>query len=85
MIFDRPCREAQFDPVDGDRYTRAGEAACVHPGKIGLVPDRTAAPREPSPAAALPPRRTPLVVVASFQESGRRRVSPAAEAASARR
>ncbi|MFE9476213.1 hypothetical protein ACFYOR_35015 [Streptomyces griseofuscus] len=56
VVFDRPCREAPFDPVDGHRYTRAGEPACVHPDKIGLVPDRAAARREPLPAAPQPPR-----------------------------
>lgn len=49
VIFDRPCREAPFNPVDGHRYTATGEPACVHPDKIGLDADRTAATTEPSP------------------------------------
>lgn len=49
VIFDRPCREAPFNPVDGHRYTAAGEPTCVHPDKIGLDADRTAATTAPSP------------------------------------
>ncbi|MEV6421667.1 hypothetical protein [Streptomyces sp. NPDC051662] len=53
VIYDRPCREAPFNPADGHRYTHAGEPVCVHPDKIGLVPDRAAAPYEVAP---LPPK-----------------------------
>ncbi|GAA2629894.1 hypothetical protein GCM10010425_30750 [Streptomyces spororaveus] len=58
IIFDRPCREAPFDPADGHRYTLAREPACVHPHKIGMPPDHTAAPYEPAPSFA-PPTLTP--------------------------
>lgn len=57
VIFDRPCRESPFEPADGHRYTTAGEPACVHPHKIGMAADRTAAPYEPPPAAAQPRTR----------------------------
>ncbi|MFI1956922.1 hypothetical protein ACH46L_03275 [Streptomyces althioticus] len=60
VIYDRPTREAPFNPDDGHRYDPEGVPACVHPHKIGLDPDRTAPPPEPLqdvPEAATPPRR----------------------------
>ncbi|WP_327258197.1 hypothetical protein [Streptomyces sp. NBC_01244] len=56
VIYDRPCREAPFDPADGHRYTLAGEPACVHPHKIGTPPDRFAPPPGPPPKSPAPPR-----------------------------
>lgn len=59
VIFDRPNREAPFNPADGFRYTSDGTPACVHPHKIGEEPDRIAPPPEvtsvPEPVAT--PRR----------------------------
>ncbi|MFJ4323823.1 hypothetical protein ACIP3A_12050 [Streptomyces tricolor] len=40
VIYDRPNREAPFDPADGFRYAADGIPACVHPHKIGEEPDR---------------------------------------------
>ncbi|GGV67989.1 hypothetical protein GCM10010277_76940 [Streptomyces longisporoflavus] len=62
VVYDRPSREAPFDPDDGFRYTAEGTAACVHPHKIGLEPDRVAPACAPEPldegsAAATAPRR----------------------------
>lgn len=58
LIYDRPTREAPFNPDDGYRYTADGTPVCVHPEKIGLDPDRIAPPpvREPEPEAT-PQRR----------------------------
>ncbi|MGW6055327.1 hypothetical protein [Streptomyces sp. NPDC055189] len=47
VVYDRPNREAPFNPGDGLRYTAAGTPACVHPHKIGLEPDRVAPADEP--------------------------------------
>lgn len=44
LVYDRPTREAPFDPADGRRYTADGIPVCVHPGRVGLEPDRTAPP-----------------------------------------
>ncbi|MCO6004107.1 hypothetical protein NE236_03865 [Actinoallomurus purpureus] len=49
VVYDRPNREAPFNPDDGFRYTAEGTPACVHPYKIGLEPDRTAPAYEPEP------------------------------------
>jgi len=59
VIYDRPTREAPFNPADGYRYTPEGTPACVHPDKIGLDPDRIAPaymPEPPSEEAATPRR-----------------------------
>lgn len=60
VVYDRPTREAPFNPDDGHRYTVAeGIPACVHPDKIGLEPDRiapAAVPEPPQPAT--PPARS---------------------------
>ncbi|GGV76811.1 hypothetical protein GCM10010512_00030 [Streptomyces thermoviolaceus subsp. thermoviolaceus] len=61
VVYDRPNREAPFNPADGYRYAPDGVPACVHPHKIGLEPDRTAPPPEPLPEpepAATPRRRS---------------------------
>jgi hypothetical protein len=61
VVYDRPTREAPFNPEDGRRYTVAeGIPACVHPDKIGLEPDRTApaaVPESPEGAVTQPGRR----------------------------
>lgn len=45
VVADRPSRFWPFDPVDGFRYTVDDRTpVCVHPGKVGLAPERTAPP-----------------------------------------
>ncbi|MCW7991289.1 hypothetical protein XF35_40340 [Streptomyces platensis subsp. clarensis] len=56
VVYDRPTREAPFNPADGYRYTADGTPACVHPDKLGVEPDRTAPPPEP---VNLEPEATP--------------------------
>lgn len=59
LIYDRPTREAPFNPADGFRYTAEGTPVCVHPDKIGLTPDRIAPPPETTtPAPPEQPRRS---------------------------
>ena len=48
VVYDRPTRAAPFNPEDGYRYADDGQLpACVHPHKVGLLPDRQAPPPEP--------------------------------------
>ncbi|WNI26667.1 hypothetical protein [Streptomyces sp. ITFR-16] len=43
LVADRPSRDWPFDAADGFRYTVEDRTpVCVHPGKVGLEPDRTA-------------------------------------------
>lgn len=72
VIFDRPCREASFNPVDGHRYTAAGEPACVHPDKIGLDADRTAATTELSLTATPTDIHTRMAAMAPTREEAER-------------
>jgi hypothetical protein len=67
VIYDRPNREAPFDPVDGHRYTADGSRrpACVHPDKIGLEPDHIAPPYAPATEG------NPAVVKKGSRLSGR--------------
>lgn len=60
VIYDRPTREAPFNPDDGFRYASAdGVPVCVHPHKIGCEPDRIAPAPAPQPldVPAPTPRR----------------------------
>lgn len=51
LVADRPSRSWPFDAADGFRYTTDGRIpVCVHPGRVGLQPERTA----PPPATAPP-------------------------------
>ncbi|GAA3808254.1 hypothetical protein GCM10022206_53330 [Streptomyces chiangmaiensis] len=59
VIYDRPTREAPFNPEDGYRYTAEGVPACVHPDKIGVEPDRIAPPPEPLTELEPEPEPTP--------------------------
>ncbi|WP_327065051.1 hypothetical protein [Kitasatospora sp. NBC_01302] len=56
-VYDRPAREAPFDPRTGFRYTAQGVAVCVHPYKVGLPAGRYASADEPLPAPCPPPAR----------------------------
>ncbi|EDY43607.1 hypothetical protein SSBG_01569 [Streptomyces sp. SPB074] len=47
VVYDRPNREAPFNPDDGYRYTSDGTPACVHPHKLGIEPERFAPAPEP--------------------------------------
>lgn len=59
VVYDRPTREAPFNPEDGFRYTAEGTPACVHPDKVGLEPDRIAPAYQPEPPAeTVTPRRS---------------------------
>lgn len=55
LVYDRPTREAPFNPSDGYRYTSDGTPVCVHPHKVGLEPDRIAPPPEPLNLGATDP------------------------------
>ncbi|MCX4673662.1 hypothetical protein OG453_44715 [Streptomyces sp. NBC_01381] len=35
-VYERPCKEAPFDPSDGFRYSADRVPVCVHPEKVGL-------------------------------------------------
>ncbi|MFF7633319.1 hypothetical protein ACFZB9_09230 [Kitasatospora sp. NPDC008050] len=49
-VYDRPAREAPFDPRTGFRYTAQGVPVCVHPYKVGLPAGRYASQGEMLPA-----------------------------------
>jgi hypothetical protein len=57
VVYDRPTRDAPFNPADGYRYTADGTPACVHPHKIGLEPDRVAPAYTPEPISEPVPTR----------------------------
>ncbi|MEU8462276.1 hypothetical protein [Streptomyces sp. NPDC029003] len=57
VVYDRPSRECPFDPADGYRYTADRTPACVHPGRIGVTPDRIAPPPEKFKFEEPAPRR----------------------------
>lgn len=43
LVADRPSRDWPFDAADGFRYTvDTRTPVCVHPGRVGLDPERTA-------------------------------------------
>lgn len=56
LVYDRPTREAPFNPADGCRYTADGVPVCVHPNRVGLEPDRMAPPPASEPSAEEPSR-----------------------------
>ncbi|GGR81060.1 hypothetical protein GCM10010252_19480 [Streptomyces aureoverticillatus] len=35
-VYERPSKEAPFNPADGYRYSPEGVPVCVHPEKVGL-------------------------------------------------
>ncbi|GAA2627521.1 hypothetical protein GCM10009863_48120 [Streptomyces axinellae] len=57
VVYDRPTREAPFNPADGFRYDTEGTPVCVHPHKVGLAPDRIAPPPESVEPEVRQPRR----------------------------
>lgn len=62
LVADRPSRSWPFDAADGFRYTTDGRIpVCVHPGRVGLQPERTAPPpaTAPAPESCPDPAQTP--------------------------
>ncbi|WLQ37935.1 hypothetical protein P8A18_32825 [Streptomyces castrisilvae] len=64
LVADRPSRDWPFDAADGYRYTvDTRTPVCVHPGRVGLEPERRARiyaePPLPDPGQAGPGRAGP--------------------------
>ncbi|MFI1226236.1 MULTISPECIES: hypothetical protein [unclassified Streptomyces] len=59
LVADRPSRLWPFDTSNGYRYTVDDRIpVCVHPGRVGVTPERTA-----PPFAAVEPTTSPEVTV----------------------
>ncbi|WP_406099784.1 hypothetical protein [Streptomyces sp. NBC_01013] len=58
LVADRPSRHWPFDAADGFRYTVDDRVpVCVHPGRVGLEPERTAPPFVEAPPTEPEPTR----------------------------
>lgn len=59
LVADRPSRDWPFDAAEGFRYTVDDRTpVCVHPGRVGLEPDRTAPVRAIAPIEGPQPEPT---------------------------
>lgn len=57
VVYSAPSWECPFHLENGHRYTHEGVPACVHPGKVGLEPDRIAPPPQAQPEQGESPCR----------------------------